>query len=1057
MALKFQKIIMKNGNKIKLPKLNVAEFGFCKDTDEIFIGSINNNIEIAKKSHVDEVEKTLIDKINKLPKVPRIVNNLTTGGEDSALSAEQGKVLNSQLTEIANDFDEAVANVTNGNENATNSEIVQARGGKVNLNKRLDDFDSQLSDIETKKANLDTVFTMANMGQDIKESMTGGSVAVVGIDSVLTENIVDKQVTAEKTNFINVTKSINVFNQEEAVLGKYQQNATQVIVNNERYMVAIYVKEGDVIRATYNSTLADNPCQIFDKDGNRVGYKNTLEDYTVVSNSNWQKSYWQATMPSGSYKIIINGKISQMPYNMVTINNNFPGEYIEYFKKLGLDEDIEINAIKPLKEDLISMKENIFNIEDRLSEKQQLPMIEIDNSYMSILDMLSDVKIQNGEEITITIPPRDEVLKNATIRLGLHKSELVNNNDWNEIYSDAFDKNFNGIRFFDGEEELEYNILSYGNYDFIKEYNFFTQSRAGIKCFSDNSLVINRGTSGICKSNDNGASWIPLCGGISGAGRLLIFIDSKDNMYVMDTNDFKVYRYSPDDNHTNGIVCLDLSEKKQVCGDIQEAPNGYLFFGTYQDAYGLGGTVYRSINNGLTFQKVFHNAEVQHVHNISINKYTNPVEIFVGFDHQDVRGARCFVSKDLGETWTDVDIPYRNRDYAFDYCEENLYLGCGEANILGGVTIYKTTDYNDKRLYKTVANNKQGMRTIINIGDGRLLAGGCSGGTNQIPQLYLSQDKGDTWKTIWCEDLQSSGSAGNYVRFFTPHIVPKGADKKQILISGFGQPYTLRCFFGEDNYYAIAYVNVGDIPTSGKTIKLKTGYVINKDCSKDMKVEPEGLAFNVKFDKPNSLQDSVSGKEVFVENALIDSADLFEDNFLPRKIYQNKVLCLKNNSINLGKFKNLSFNKGFTFSFWMKAKEYADMREDNTRHPIIRFGNFKIVIKSNKLVIYNNNNLLASVDLYIASLCSEGYNLYTFTISNDDLPVISHRSFDKLITSTVTSSNWINFNLSDYDCVFGNNDPTFYSDMYNIADFKIYNKVLTDSEIMAIFHKRNYI
>jgi hypothetical protein len=45
MALKFQKIIMKNGNKAKLPKLDVAEFGFCKDTDEIYIGSINNNIE----------------------------------------------------------------------------------------------------------------------------------------------------------------------------------------------------------------------------------------------------------------------------------------------------------------------------------------------------------------------------------------------------------------------------------------------------------------------------------------------------------------------------------------------------------------------------------------------------------------------------------------------------------------------------------------------------------------------------------------------------------------------------------------------------------------------------------------------------------------------------------------------------------------------------------------------------------------------------------------------------------------------------------------------------
>ena len=35
----------------------------------------------------------------------------------------------------------------------------------------------------------DTLFTMANMAQDVKEAMTGGSVAVVGKDAVLEENL----------------------------------------------------------------------------------------------------------------------------------------------------------------------------------------------------------------------------------------------------------------------------------------------------------------------------------------------------------------------------------------------------------------------------------------------------------------------------------------------------------------------------------------------------------------------------------------------------------------------------------------------------------------------------------------------------------------------------------------------------------------------------------------------------------------------------------------------------------------------------------------------------
>ena len=63
MAIKFQKIIMKNGNKEKLPKLDVAEFGICNDTKEVFFGTANGNMELAKKDFVKEIEKTLNEKL----------------------------------------------------------------------------------------------------------------------------------------------------------------------------------------------------------------------------------------------------------------------------------------------------------------------------------------------------------------------------------------------------------------------------------------------------------------------------------------------------------------------------------------------------------------------------------------------------------------------------------------------------------------------------------------------------------------------------------------------------------------------------------------------------------------------------------------------------------------------------------------------------------------------------------------------------------------------------------------------------------------------------------
>ena len=59
-------------------------------------------------------------------------------------------------------------------------------------------LDSDLDTMANEKLDKNGIVTMANMGQDVKEAMTGGSVAVVGKDTVLTENIVDKQITGAK-------------------------------------------------------------------------------------------------------------------------------------------------------------------------------------------------------------------------------------------------------------------------------------------------------------------------------------------------------------------------------------------------------------------------------------------------------------------------------------------------------------------------------------------------------------------------------------------------------------------------------------------------------------------------------------------------------------------------------------------------------------------------------------------------------------------------------------------------------------------------------------------
>lgn len=71
------------------------------------------------------------------------------------------------------------------------------KSNTATLSKRID---NNFNVLDATKADKNEVFSMANMGQDIKEAMTGGSVAVVGENTVDTINIVDGAVTPSKMN-----------------------------------------------------------------------------------------------------------------------------------------------------------------------------------------------------------------------------------------------------------------------------------------------------------------------------------------------------------------------------------------------------------------------------------------------------------------------------------------------------------------------------------------------------------------------------------------------------------------------------------------------------------------------------------------------------------------------------------------------------------------------------------------------------------------------------------------------------------------------------------------
>ena len=116
-----------------------------------------------------------------------------------------------------------------------------------NINNDINEIDTQLD----TKANKNEIFTMSNMGQDIREAMTGGSVAVVGVNAILEENIVNKQVTPNKTSF---ARRINEFDFTTSVQDKKLNYPNNNLTDSTDFSTSDYI---EVDQGSYTLNIAN--------------------------------------------------------------------------------------------------------------------------------------------------------------------------------------------------------------------------------------------------------------------------------------------------------------------------------------------------------------------------------------------------------------------------------------------------------------------------------------------------------------------------------------------------------------------------------------------------------------------------------------------------------------------------------------------------------------------------------------------------------------------------------------------------------------------------------
>lgn len=671
---------------------------------------------------------------------------------------------------------------------------------------------------------------------------------------------------------------------------------------------------------------------------------------------------------------------------------------------------------------------------------------------------ISDLRDATAKDFTLTVAnTTGATIKNAAVAIGLHNTVGVipaNNNAPFQIYDDVFSAP-TGIKFWDGETELPYYIESESDCNYYLDRTIKTDQKT-LAVFPDGKIAVWNGTAARMRlTADDGATWTNICTNITSQPYRILLPDSEGNLFVASADGKYLYKYTAVDGYQSGTTVIDMSALDTQIGSIlAEDSEGNLYIGTYQSAP-WHCVIRKSTDHGDTWAIVFDTTSSQHVHNIYINRKVTPNEIFIGLDNH-TGYVETYLSTDAGATWTKIseNIPYRNCDYAFRYAGEHFYIGCGERNVLGGAALYKTTDYNDPNAYYTLFDNGQGIRDVTNVIDGSddvLIAGGCVGDPVMAEQLFLSEDKGETWRTVYYRPwLTKQNIAGRGLRTFSR----KGS---QILASAYDD-FTLRFSYGGGAKTILAIVSVGDIPPGGKTITLKTGYAASLERMDEVLTAYEhidGKVADIRI-TDGAVVDNVSGKRV-----LTDKTEYVEANTRLGQTPEDKVLSTASyrlrDSVNLGKLSHLNFSKGFTVSMLFRKEDGKKYLEDGVIHPIFQSGSTKFCLWYRSLVLISGDTSIYARKLYLddAYLNSVNPNYVRLTVyyTADDLPVANVYTSNNFLDQDVKCTSYpITENLSANDFLVGDSAAS----APNIARIEIYNRVLTHAEIMSLTNGCNF-
>lgn len=240
---------------------------------------------------------TILDKANSIFRIEYPKNMMTPGKVYASIQIIQdGKVTNLKQFELI--VQELAGQPVGIAENADFSALVAVL---ADSNKFRTDIDSLSANKADKTALSQTNILLTNglnskvdkggggqitlpmLSTDVKTAMTGGSVAVVGKNAVLTENIVDKQITPEKTNFLKIGK--NKFNYKTATAGYYIDPANGALLAGTKFAASDFIPVSP--NTSYKQSVSGRSMGFYDPEYKFISalVNTTTSTFTTPSNA----------------------------------------------------------------------------------------------------------------------------------------------------------------------------------------------------------------------------------------------------------------------------------------------------------------------------------------------------------------------------------------------------------------------------------------------------------------------------------------------------------------------------------------------------------------------------------------------------------------------------------------------------------------------------------------------------------------------------------------------------------------------------------------------------